>query len=94
MFAEHTNEQDLQAALACCRGDYQRNIVLGHEAMSGSTLRGLAKKYGYHYQTSREALLTRMRKAGVPFTIETRGRMHKRVLVIGRKQEEEAQNVA
>lgn len=47
-------------ALAHCRGSYQRGLVLGVEALSGSTLRGEAAKWGMRYRDSAEALLARL----------------------------------
>lgn len=55
-------DSDLEdIALAHCRGSYQRGLVLGVEALSGSTLRGEAAKWGMRYRDSAEALLARLR---------------------------------
>ncbi len=72
----------LDRALELCRGDYQRAIVLGTEAISTSTLRGKAQCYSGRYKESSQALLTRLRAAGIPASVrvEARGR---RVVTIG-----------
>lgn len=44
------------------RGYYQRNLVLGGESWSGSSLRGTARSYGYHYGVSRDNLFARLCK--------------------------------
>ena len=50
-----------------CRwpGRYQRAILGGREVISGSTLRGKAKRYGAHYASSVRGLLARLTKAGM-----------------------------
>lgn len=68
-------------ALACCRGEYQRNIVLGWENLSGSTLRGRASSYGAHYARSRRNLLRRLRSAGLHVS-EMSGANNARILVV------------
>ena len=47
-------------ALSHCRGSYQRGLVLGVEALSGSTLRGEAAKWALRYRDSASALLARL----------------------------------
>jgi hypothetical protein len=81
-WAIHKNETAVAAALALCKGCYQRDVVNGYEALSGSTLRGKARRYGGRYAASRDALLARLRAAGVPVGEERQAR-GKRVLVIG-----------
>lgn len=71
-----------ERALKLCRGEYQRNIIRGNEAVSGSTLKGAAKKYWGSYRESVESLLKRCEKAGIVFTFETAAHGRK-VLVIG-----------
>jgi hypothetical protein len=70
-----------ELAVECARGRYQRNLLAGREALSGSTLQGTAKKYGVHYAVSRSNLLARVRRAGVDVS-ERRGPHGKRVLVL------------
>ena len=70
------------AAQALAKGDYQRRILSGAEAMSGSTIKGTARRYSSGYRRSREGLLSRMTAAGIKWTIET-GPRGRRVLVIG-----------
>lgn len=81
-WSEIRNQEDYQRAKKLARGCYQRNLLAGVEAYSGSTLRGKAKKYGMHYRWSRDNLLERLSKAGINWHIKTaqRGRL---VLVIG-----------
>lgn len=70
----------LTLALSLCRGCYQRALILGSEAVSGSTLRGKARRWGHVYKNSRRTLIARLRAAGVSVSIETIGRRN--VLVI------------
>lgn len=70
------------AALRLAGGCYQRAILWGTEALSGSTLTGKARRYNTKYLASADALLERMTAAGIPWAIETRER-GRRVLVIG-----------
>jgi len=68
-------------ALRLCRGKYQRELVMGRESLSGSTLKGKAAKWSGRYYRSRCALMERLQKAGVGReAIAPSGR---RVLVIG-----------
>lgn len=81
-YSEIKSEQALEQAMACARGSYQRDVLLGCEALSGATLKGAARSYGGKYAASRRALLARMTAAGVPWHEERRAH-GKRVLVIG-----------
>lgn len=77
--------EDAEAFEAACklaRGCYQRAILEGNEALSGSTLAGKAKGYGDRYKRSSAALLARLTAAGIPWS-EERGEHGKRILVIG-----------
>jgi len=76
------NEEALQQALKLAKGCYQTGLLLGHENLSGSTLRGVAKNFGGKYATSRHNLLDRLQAAGIPFHEET-GEHNRRLLVIG-----------
>jgi hypothetical protein len=69
------------AALGLARGCYQRGLLAGWEAWSGSTLRGKAAHWGARYARSRGGLLSRMRDAGIP--IEWRRDGRRVVAVIG-----------
>jgi len=82
MWTEIKNEQALTQALEQARGTYQRALLLGVEALSGSTLKGKARQYGARYHRSREALLGRLTEAGIPWC-ERRGDHGRRILVIG-----------
>lgn len=48
----------------CARGSYQEDLLRGHEAWSGSTLTGKARKWGGRYRASGDALLARLRDVG------------------------------
>lgn len=82
-----------ECAIALARGSYQRDLLDGHESLSGSTLRGTARSYSGRYAVSRAALLARIDAAGIPCT-EVRGRHGKRVLVIGEVPTSDAVEVA
>mgnify|MGYP001595241445 CR=1 FL=1 len=82
-FAEIWSEADYQAALSLCKGSYQRDIINGNEALSGSTLRGKASRYSDRYKQSSANLLARCRKAGIDICVQVREPGHKHVLVIG-----------
>ena len=81
-YAIHNDNQQVEKALSLCKGVYQRNVILGIESLSGSTLKGKAKNYSGRYARSRDNLLDRMKKAGVKFE-EVCGDHNKRILVIG-----------
>lgn len=70
-----------EAALALCKGAYQRALVEGSESLSGSTLRGKAGRYSSRYRQSAESLIHRLRMAGlyVSERVTTKGA---RILVI------------
>ena len=78
-----TSESVKAAALAQARGSYQRAIVEGVESLSGSTLRGRARSYGYWYKRSRANFLGRLTAAGVSWS-ERRESRGARVLVLGK----------
>lgn len=71
-----------QDAFALAKGAYQKGLVHGMENLSGSTLKGAAKRYGMKYSASRKALLARITEAGIPWC-ETTGPRGRRLLVIG-----------
>lgn len=81
-YAEHVDGGQVALALSCCRGKYQTNVVMGHEPMSGSTLKGRARQYAGRYAASRDNMLRRMRRTGVLFHVAVRDHGRK-VLVIG-----------
>lgn len=80
-WTEVKSEKALDRALALAQGDYQRNLIMGYENVSGSSLRGSAKNWGGKYAASRKALFHRLEAAGVPYSIEKRDR--RLVLVLG-----------
>ncbi len=82
MYAVIRDEAVLVEALKLARGCYQRNILLGHEAVSGSTLRGRARNYSGRYKQSACAILGRCKAAGLPIG-EMIGEHNKRLVVIG-----------
>ncbi len=71
----------MMRALAQARGSYQRNLIEGYEALSGSTLRGEARRWSARYHASASALLDRLERAGLVVSehVADHGR---RVLVI------------
>ena len=75
-------EDAYEQALSLCKGRYQENLIRGIESLSGATLRGKAKRYWSQYRRSRESLLARLTRAGIPWR-EERGPHGKRILVIG-----------
>lgn len=76
------NEEAFDRAMKLARGCYQRNLLLGWESLSGSTLKGRAARYRGRYQASAANLLARMSAAGISWA-ETSGSHGKRVLEIG-----------
>jgi hypothetical protein len=70
-----------ERALEMARGCYQTDLLLGHEAWSGSTLVGKAREWKPRYQESSGNLLARIRAAGIKANIHRINRRH--VLVIG-----------
>ena len=72
-------EDALPVALSCCKGNYQRELVFGLQAWSGSTLRGKAASYGSHYTESRQGLLRRLAAAGLRVRFERVGWGHRLV---------------
>jgi hypothetical protein len=81
-YAIHRDAQQVELALDQARGSYQRNLLIGREAISGSTLRGRARHYAARYKRSADHLIARCRAAGVRIA-EERGEHNKRLLVIG-----------
>ena len=82
MYSKILCEEAFEQALALCKGQYQENLLRGIEALSGATLQGRAKQYWSQYRRSRENLLARMTRAGIPWH-EEKGPNGKRILVIG-----------
>lgn len=75
------SEDDFARAAKACRGNYQENILTGHEAISGSTLKGKAASYRSRYQESSANLIGRLRSLGLLVSVERR-KNGKRVLVV------------
>lgn len=65
------------------KGSYQEDVIAGYEAMSGSTLKGKARReYSYKYAQSRKALLMRLEEdPRIVVSTET-GKGGRQVLVI------------
>lgn len=82
-FVEVLNVADYNAAMALTKGKYQRDILNGYEALSGSTLKGKAVNWRDRYKRSSNNLLVRCIKAGIKLSVQVREPGHKRVLVIG-----------
>lgn len=81
------DEEAYASAVELARGDYQRAILRGREALSGSTLKGRASEYAGRYRRSASTLLDRMTKAGIPWC-EVTGTNNRRVLVVGASEVE------
>jgi len=72
----------MDSLLALAKGSYQRDLILGHETWSGSSLVGRARDYGAHYARSRKNLLKRIEDANLGFlTLGERGKI---TLMLGR----------
>lgn len=66
MSTEFLDKSYREAAFACARGSYQRALLSGHEAWSGSTLRGAARAYSGKYRESKNHLIERMDDSDIP----------------------------
>lgn len=78
----HKSAASKLSALKLTRGSYQAGLIRGWENLSGSTLKGAARKYGARYMRSRIALLSRLKSAGIPVSEEV-AEHGARILVIG-----------
>jgi hypothetical protein len=76
-------QSEIRKALKLCRGEYQRSIILGVARLSGSDLKGTAKKYADFYARSRNNLLSRLRVNGIQLAEALEYPHRKRVLVFG-----------
>jgi len=85
----YTDPKLQEAALALARGSYQRDLLLGSEAWSGSTLKGKAKQWGASYNSSRNELLKRLTAAGIPHAFDSNNPSRRKILIIGVTQEEQ-----
>ena len=77
---EVRDEAVLAKALKLARGCYQRNLLLGRESYSGSTLTGRAREWSGRYKNSRLNLMARIWKADLPVEIEERD--HGRLVIV------------
>ncbi|AWI88368.1 MULTISPECIES: hypothetical protein [Methylobacteriaceae] len=73
------------AAFGCARGSYQRDLLNGTEAWSGSTLTGRAARYGGKYRTSREELIARL-EAHPELAVEERLARRRTVAIVTREE--------
>lgn len=70
-------------ALRVAKGAYQRALICGQESLSGSTLRGEARRWGAQYARSRDAVLERIQdQTDVSVYEIRRPRGGRRVLVL------------
>ena len=76
------DQEQYERALTLARGRYQYEFLQGQHNLSGSTLQGKARQYSGKYASSRDALLARLRNAGIAVSEKT-GTHNKRILVIG-----------
>lgn len=81
-FSRVVDQDAFEAAIKLCKGSYQEDLLRGYEAVSGSTLKGEARRWGAKYRTSRDALLARMTAAKIAWHVEIQDH-GRRVLVIG-----------
>lgn len=77
------------AAFGCAKGSYQRAVLNGYEAWSGSTLTGRAARYGGKYRASREELLARL-AAHPELAVEERHARRRTVAIVTRQEAEAA----
>jgi hypothetical protein len=64
-WTECENEYVFRRALQLAHGSYQKDVLDGLEALSGSTLKGKARDYTLQYAVSRRNLLKRLEANGV-----------------------------
>lgn len=77
------HDKSVQAtALKLARGQYQRALLQGEEALSGSTLKGTARSWGASYARSRKSLLDQLTSNNVPWGVRV-GDKGRRILVLG-----------
>jgi len=76
----------MQLALPYCKGIYQERLVMGYQCLSGSDLKGKARRFSGKYSWSRVHLLARLEKAGFIVT-EIKGDHGERILVIASVEE-------
>ena len=76
-----------EKALKLARGSYQRRLVYGHEALSGSTLSTRGQDgWGSKYALSRYRFLKRLEENGIPTGTFCVGRTGRKILLIGAKK--------
>ncbi len=81
-FTKVVDEEAFHQAMKLTKGCYQRNLLRGIESLSGSTLKGKARKYSTRYSISRINLLNRIKNANI-IVSECKGKHNSRILVIG-----------
>jgi hypothetical protein len=82
-WTRYTNPEVETKAMQLAKGSYQRSLLYGSEAWSGSTLVGRAAQYSASYHRSRSDLLLRLSAAEIPYEFVTENR--KKILIIGGK---------
>lgn len=70
------HEDTFDLALLVCRGWYQRQVVLGNARLSGSDLKGKARRFSGRYAASRANLLARLRAVGIEVGMDVVERRH------------------
>ncbi|MEE7456774.1 hypothetical protein MPAR168_00800 [Methylorubrum populi] len=73
------------AAFGCAKGSYQRDLLNGFQAWSGSTLTGRAARYGSKYRTSRAELIARL-EAHPDLAVEVRHARRRTVAIVTRQE--------
>ena len=61
---------------------YQRDLILGKEAWSGSTLKGKAKRWKGKYNKSQDSLIHKIQEAGYEVLFEYRKEDHNRLVCV------------
>lgn len=81
----YTTDDAAALATSLAQGSYQRALVAGDAAWSGGDLQGKARKFGARYAASRDALIARLRPAGLStlYVRDLRGGSRRHVLVVG-----------
>jgi hypothetical protein len=81
-YTEVLDNEAYKQACAQARGTYQLDLIHGNAAWSGADLQGRARQWSSRYARSRNSLIGRLKKAGIPHEFERR-KHGKLVLVIG-----------
>jgi hypothetical protein len=87
-FSQFDNLMTYNDACLYARGSYQQGLLDGVEAISGSTLRGQARKWKSKYKESSDALIRRLKRNGFKVEIVI-GKFRRHVLSVSRPVQKE-----